>query len=199
MINDSVKKSAAFLLCALMLCAAVLIAAEPAHALDDEPIPPEEVEEPEEPEEPVLSKTSLSMKAGQEYKISVSHGVVKSWTSSNTKVVTVKSGLLTALKKGKATITATLTTGRKLSCILTVTTSPKLSKSSVTVSRGKTVKVRIRGKAASVRNTYKNTSIAKVASKRSATALKIKGLKKGSTTLRIKVNGMWLKLGVKVK
>ena len=42
-------------------------------------------------------------------------------------------------------------------------------------------------------------NMAKVTSKKSAKSLKIKGLKKGKTTLKITVNGVKLKLKVKVK
>ncbi len=125
--------------------------------------------------------------------------MVKSWSSSDPKVASVKSGRLTALKKGSTTITAALTNGKKLKCTLVVKTSPSLSKSSISVKKGKTCKVKIRGKASSVSNSYKNTSKAKVISKKTATTLKIKGVKKGTTTLKIKVNGKWLKLKVKVK
>ncbi|MBR2547331.1 MAG: hypothetical protein IKF07_03980 [Eubacterium sp.] len=76
---------------------------------------------------------------------------------------------------------------------------PKLSKSSITIKKGKTAKVKITGKENGTKNTYKNTKIAKVVSKKTASTLKIKGLKKGKTTLKIKVDGTWLKLKVRVK
>ncbi|MBR2280214.1 MAG: hypothetical protein IJ903_04730, partial [Ruminococcus sp.] len=84
-------------------------------------------------------------------------------------------------------------------CKVTVTTSPKLSKKTVTVKKNKTVSVKITGKAKAVKNVYTNTKIAKITSKNTAATLKIKGLKKGSTTLKVKVNGVVLKLKVKVK
>ena len=174
-------------------------------AVDDEPgyelcslpigsgaeIPPEKT--------PKLNKTSVSLKAGATAALKVTDGEVKSWTSSNKAVATVSKGTVTALKKGTATITAKLSDGQKLTCKVKVTTSPKLSKSSVTVKKGKIVKVKITGKAKSVKNVYTNTKKAKVISKNTATTIKVKGLKKGSTTLKIKVNGVPLKLKVKVK
>ena len=108
-------------------------------------------------------------------------------------------GKITALKKGSATVTATLQNGKKLSCKVSVKTSPKLSKKSITVKRNKTATVKITGKAKTVRNTYKNTKKAKIISKSSASKIKVKGLKKGKTTLKIKVNGVSLKLKVRVK
>ncbi len=149
--------------------------------------------------EPKLSSSSASLKAGAQKTIKVIDGSAKSWNSSDSKVAKVKSGKVTALKKGTATVTATLTNGKKLSCKVKVTTSPKLSKKSITVKLKKTKKIKITGKAKGVNNKYKNTKIAKVKSKKSAKSLKIKGLKKGKTTLKITVNGVKLKLKVKVK
>ncbi|MCR4710490.1 MAG: S8 family serine peptidase [Clostridiales bacterium] len=145
-----------------------------------------------------LNKTSASMKAGGELTLKAIGGKVKSWKSSAPKVVKVKSGKLTALKKGSATITATLNSGMKVKCKVKVTTSPKLSKTSIKVKKGKTVSIKITGKANGVNNVYKNTKTAKVISGKTVKTIKVKGLKKGSTTLTIKVNGVVLKLKVTV-
>ena len=145
-----------------------------------------------------LSKKTASLKAGKELTLSVISGKAKSWKSSNKKVCTVKGGKVTALKKGTATITATLTSGQKLTCKVKVKTSPKLSKKSIKVKKGKTKTIKITGKAKTVKNIYKNTKKAKVISKKTAAKIKVKGLKKGKTTLKIKVNGVTLKLKVKV-
>ena len=147
-----------------------------------------------------ISKATASLNAGKTVTLKVTNGTVKSWTSGNKAVATVSAkGVVTALKKGTATITATLKDGKKLTCKVTVKTSPKFSKSSVTVKKNKTVSVKITGKASTVKNVYTNTKIAKITSKNTATTLKVKGLKKGSTTLKVKVNGVVLKLKVKVK
>ena len=149
---------------------------------------------------PKLKKSSVSLKAGQTSTITVQNkGNNKvAYKSSNSKVATVKNGKVTALKKGKANITVTV--GKtKLTYKVNVTTSPKLSKKSVSVKKGKTVTVKITGKASGVNNKYTNTKYAKIKSKKSAKSLKIQGLKKGKTTLKIKVNGVVLKLKVTVK
>ncbi len=148
---------------------------------------------------PKLNKTSLSLKAGSTAALKVKDGDVKIWTSSNKAVAKVSDGTVTALKKGTVTVTAKLKSGEKLTCKVKVTSSPKLSKSSITVSKGKIKTVKIIGKAKSVKNTYTNTKNAKVLSKNTASTIKVKGLKKGSTTLKIMVNGVPLKLKVKVK
>lgn len=146
-----------------------------------------------------ISKTEASVKAGGTVTLKVTDGNVKTWRTSNKAVATVSKGKVTGLKKGSATITAALTTGKKLTCKVTVTTSPKLSKTCVSVKKGKTVSIKISGKASTAKNVYTNTKYAKITSKNTATTIKVKGLKKGSTILKIKVNGVVLKLKVKVK
>ncbi len=148
---------------------------------------------------PKISKTKATLNAGKELTLKVTNGTVKSWTSSNSKVATVKNGKVTALKRGAVNITAKLSTGDSLTCKVVIKTSPKLSKKTVTVKKGKVVSVKIIGKAKSVNNTYKSTKTAKIISKKTASKIKIKGLKKGRTTLKIKANGVLLKLKVKVK
>ena len=149
---------------------------------------------------PTINKSSISLGAGKTYTLKISNGSAKSWTSSNKNVAAVSSkGIVTGLKKGTATITATTYSGKKLTCKVNVTSSPKLSRSSVSVKRGKNVKVNIVGKAAIVKNVYTNTKFAKITSKNTATTLTVKGLKKGTTTLKVRVNGVVLKLKVKVK
>ena len=145
-----------------------------------------------------ISLSSAKLNAGAEKQLILS-SAVKSCASSKKTVAIASAGKATALKKGTAKITATLIDGTKLTSTITVKTNPKLSKSSVTVRKGRTVKVKITGKAKSINNSYTNTKIAKIASKKTATTLNVKGLKKGKTTLRIKVNGVVLKLKVNVK
>ncbi len=146
-----------------------------------------------------ISPKTVSLKAGSTKKLKVSSDTVKNWKSSNKKVATVKNGKVTALKRGTATITATLKSGKKLTSKITVTSNPKLSKKSVKVSKNKTVSVKITGKAKTIKNIYTSSKYAKIISKKSATTLKVRGLKKGTTTVKIKINGVkTLKLKVKV-
>lgn len=157
-----------------------------------------------------LDKVDVVLKAGQTEKVTLfivdSWGEpTNKWKSTNEKVATVsKNGKITALREGTAKITTKDTKGRKYTCKVRVTSSPKLIQNKkavtlVTVKKGKTVKVKITGKAKKIDNRYTNTKYAKITSKKSASTLKIKGLKKGNTTLKIKVNGVKLKLKVKVK
>ena len=151
-----------------------------------------------------LSATNVSLKSGATKTIKVLNGKVKSYKVTNNKVAKVNSkGVVTALNKGKTTVIVTLKDGNKLNCKVNVTTAPKLSKSTVNVKVGKTVKVKALGKAKNialkwtVSNKNVNTSIAK---KISASVLNIKGVKKGKTTIKVKVNNVkTLTLKVNVK
>ncbi|MDD6644580.1 MAG: Ig-like domain-containing protein [Oscillospiraceae bacterium] len=149
---------------------------------------------------PKLTLSKVILKSGGSKTIKAVGGTVRSWTTSNKNVATVKDGKITALSKGTATVTATLTTGKKLTCKVVVATAPRLTKTTVKVKKGGTATVLISGKVATIDNKYTNTKIAKINSKVSTSVLKIKGLKKGTTTLKIKVNGVkTLNLKVNVK
>ena len=149
---------------------------------------------------PKLTLSNVILKSGASRTIKAVGGTVKSWTTSNKNVAIVNNGKITSLNKGTATVTATLTTGKKLNCKVVVSTAPRLTRTTVKVKKGNTVTVAIVGKVATIDNKYTNTKIAKINSKVSTSILKIKGLKKGETTLKIKVNGVkTLSLKVKVK
>lgn len=73
--------------------------------------------------QPKLNETEITMKKGETFKLKVSNAGKKiTWKSSNSKVVSVKNGKLTAKKKGKATISAK-TSGKTLKCKVTVKSS----------------------------------------------------------------------------
>lgn len=148
-----------------------------------------------------LNLKTATVKCGKIITLKVKNSGSKrvTYSSSNTRVASVSSsGNVTALKKGFAKITVKVG-GEKLYFTINVTSSPKLSLNSITLKKGGYKYVGITGKASTVNNVYKNTRYAKIVSKQSAVKLKLKGHKKGSTTLKVRVNGVWLKLKVKVK
>ena len=112
---------------------------------------------------------------------------VKSWKSSNKAVATVtSSGKVTAKKKGKATITATLSNGKKCTCAVTV--KYRLVKS-VKMDASRTIYV---GKTATLKPTIapSNASIKKLTWKSSNKAIatvdssgKVTGVKAGKATI----------------
>lgn len=149
---------------------------------------------------PKISATKVNLKSAQTRTLKVTNGKVKTWSTSSKKIATVSKGKVVALTKGKVRITATLTNGKKLTCNVTVTTSPKLSRTTLNLKKGKTATVKLTGKVANINNKYYNTKVAKIVSKANATSIKVKALKKGTTTLKIRVNGVnVLRLKVKVK
>lgn len=159
----------------------------------------------EESERGWFTKTTYTLKAGEAKKLNFvnqGHGPAE-WYSSNNKIARFKnedsSGTVYGLKKGTIKVSMYDTNGEGYICTVKVTSNPKLSKKSITVTKGKKATVKIIGKSSLVKNVYKNTKVAKVVSKKTAKKIKIKGLKKGKTTLKIKVNGVTLKLKVKVK
>lgn len=152
-----------------------------------------------------LSKYYVNLKSGKTTQIKLKKISVKSWKSSNKKVVKVKNGKVVALKKGSAMITAVDSKSRKHHCVVNVKSSPRLTKNSktvksITVLKGHKSAVEIKGKVKNIDNEYTNTHYAKIISKKSDKKIIIRGLKRGTTTLNIKVNGVKnLKLEVNVK
>ncbi len=80
---------------------------------------------------PKLSATKKTLKKGKSFKLKVKcppyvFCLAEKWSSSNKKVAKVnQKGKVTALKKGKATITAKLENGKKLKCKITVKSKAK--------------------------------------------------------------------------
>lgn len=132
-----------------------------------------------------------------------------SYKSSKPKVLKIsKSGRVSALKQGKSTITAKLKDGKAVKIKMTVNYNPEIiSKSGygysgvskLSLYKGQTKKLYVWGKAVDVNLKFKNTKTAKFTSKKTSSVLKIKGLKKGNTTIKVRINGVWRKLKVKVK
>ncbi len=115
------------------------------------------------------------------------------YKSSNSKVASVDSkGNVKALKKGTAKITAT-NYGKTASVTIKVK-NPSLNKTSVTLKKGKTSKLKITGLIGKAKFSSSNKKIATVNSKG-----KIKALKKGKATVTAKANGIKLKCKVVVK
>ena len=153
-----------------------------------------------------LTITSKSLKAGAAYTIPVNEAYTAKFAMSSNNYVKLSKNKVTALNKGSATVNITVMPKyydiakylKSYKVKVSVTTAPTISKTSVTVKKGKTVSVKLTGKASTIANKYTNTKLAKITSATKDTAIKIKGLKKGTTTLKVKVNGVKT-LSVKVK
>ncbi len=117
--------------------------------------------------------------------------------SLNTKVARVYSnGKVTALKAGTAKIRVT---NNKVSRIFTVKVlNPKLNKTSVAISRGKSFTLKITGRIGTAKFYTSNKKIATVNSKGKITVNK-KAKKGQSAVITVKTNGVTLRCKVKVK
>ncbi len=172
-------------------------------------------EEEEEEDKAYVSPSSITIKAGASKKVYFhdnGHGLelVKSKNKSIAKAVKKSSSaVIYGLKKGTTTVEFWDTNVTCCKLKVKVTTNPTIKvggkkfKASKTypVKKGKTLTVKISGKSSVVKNVYSSSkkSVAKVISKNTAKTVKIKGYKKGSAKVTIKVNGVAFKIKVKVK
>lgn len=112
---------------------------------------------------PKLSKTKLSLKKGNTYKLMVKGfkiGKVK-WSTSNKNVATVVAGKVTAKKPGTATIRAKVG-GKTLTCKVTVPENPKINFISKKMKVGETFQLKVTGTAKTVKWTTSNKAVATV-------------------------------------
>ena len=156
-----------------------------------------------EPTENTPAKTTVTLKKSSaavyvkgtaQIKATVKNGKGKTtYKTSNKKVAKVNSsGKVTGVKKGTATITVT-NNGVSKKFKITVK-NPKLNKSKLTLKKGKSFKLSIKGKVGNAKFTSSSKKVAKVNSKGKVTAKK-----KGKATITVKTNGMKLKCKVTVK
>ena len=143
---------------------------------------------------PKISATKLSLKAGYSRTLKVTNGKVKEWRTSNKNVVKVASGKVTAIRKGTATVTAILTSGKKLYCKITVTTSPTLNRTSVILKPKQSYTLKITGKVGTAKFSTTNSKVAGVYQ-----SGRILAKRKGAAYITVKTNGITLKCKVIVK
>ena len=123
----------------------------------------------------------------------VSGSGITTYTSSNPKVAKVDAnGKVTAVKKGSVIITAT-NNGVSGQVKITIK-NPTLNKKTVTLKKGKTAKLSVKGSIGKVTYKSSNTKIAAVSSKGV-----IKAKKAGKVTITVKSNGITNKCKVTVK
>ena len=142
-----------------------------------------------------INKTTLTVKKGQTaaLKVTVSPSTANNktlkWTTSNKAVAAVtQKGVVRALKKGTATITATAKdgSGKKAVCKVTVkqpVTSLKINKTTLTVKKGQTAALKVTVSPSTANNktlkwTTSNKAVATVTTKGV-----VKGIKKGTATI----------------
>ncbi len=154
-----------------------------------------------------LNKTSLTLGKAETYTLKATVSPVSAsksvkWTTSDSKVVTVSNGKVTAKNTGTATITVKTTNGKTAKCKVTIKKAPTkitLNKTSITLNIKKTftLKKTLPSGSASNKVTYtsSNKNIAAVNS-----AGKITAKKAGTATITAKTfNGKTAKCKVKVE
>jgi hypothetical protein len=140
-----------------------------------------------------LSQKSSTLVVGQKKTLKVKGTKKKvAWSSSKKSTVTVnKNGVITAKKKGSATITAKVA-GKTLKCKVKVE-NPYLNETSQVVLIGKSVQLKLNGTKQKVSWSSKNSTVATV----DKNGL-VKGMKAGNTTITATVSGVKYTCDVKV-
>jgi len=149
------------------------------------------------------SKSSVSLKEGEEQKVSLTLNGKKltaskaTWTSSNSSVATVKNGEITAKAKGTATITAKYN-GKEVKISVTVSESTlTASTTKIIVDKGKTktITLKYNGKSLSASKATWKTSNSDIAT---VSKGKIKAKKKGTATITATYKGKEVKISLTV-
>ena len=152
-----------------------------------------------------ISKKSATVGVGESFAISaaITKGSVGTvtWATSNKKVAALSKGKVVAKGVGTATITVKTNNGKKATCKVVVKKAPtsvKLSKTSVTVKKGKTYTLKAalsKGAAGTVKWGTNNAKVATVSAKGVVAAKK-----KGTAVITVKTyNGKTAKCKVTVK
>ena len=141
-----------------------------------------------------LNASKKTLYVGQKFDLDYYGGTgTVTWKSSNSKTAKVnKNGLVTALKKGKVTITATRNK-RAVTCTVNVI-NQKLSSTKLTLKKGKTFDLDLKGAVSKVTWTSSKPKVASV----NKNGL-VKGLSKGQTVITAKHAGVTYKCTVTVK
>lgn len=136
-----------------------------------------------------LSKKEIKMAISQSEKIKIKGTKKKAvWSSSNFKVASVKKGIITAKKRGKATITAKIG-NKKLYCKVTVK-NVKLSKRNLSLKVTQNTKLKVIGTKKKAKWNSSNKNIATVKNGI------VTGKKQGKTTITARIGSMKLKCNV---
>lgn len=143
---------------------------------------------------PTLNTSSVVLYAGGDsFNLKMNHAVKNEviWKTNNSKVVTVKNGVMTPKAKGKAVITASYA-GISYSCQVTVK-NPSISKSKLTLEVRESSTLEILGNSKNVKWSSSDSSIVEVDKEGCVTAISI-----GTATISAKVNKKTYKCRVTV-
>ena len=141
---------------------------------------------------PFLSNRQKNIYMGRQYTLSVNGGSGKiKWTTSNQNVATVKNGVVTAKKPGKATITA-IRNGVSMQCKVTVL-KPALNKTALNLQVSQKARLKVYGGTEKAKWVSSNPSVVYVNANGA-----VKGRKTGKATITATVNGYKMSCKVSV-
>ena len=141
---------------------------------------------------PFLSDRNKNIYFGNQYTLFVNGGSGKvRWKTSNNNVASVKNGVVTAKKPGKAVITA-IRNGITMQCKITVL-KPALKKTSLNLQLNQRFRLKVNGGTEKPKWTSSNPSVAYVNANGT-----VKGRKVGKAVITATVNGYKLSCNVKV-
>lgn len=144
-------------------------------------------------------KTSVAVGGSKTISLKNAKGKVK-WSVAKKSVASIKANGASVKVKGKKAGTTTITAkvGKKsYKCKLTVKNAPKISKSSISLTKGNSYDLTVTGTASSPKWSTSNKKVATI-KKVSARKYRVMAKSSGTATIKAKVNGKTLKCRVSV-
>ena len=144
-------------------------------------------------------KTSVAVGGSKTISLKNAKGKVK-WSVAKKSVASIKANGASVKVKGKKAGTTTITAkvGKKsYKCKLTVKNAPKISKSSISLTKGNSYDLTVTGTASSPKWSTSNKKVATI-KKVSARKYRVTAKSSGTATIKAKVNGKALKCKVSV-
>lgn len=144
-------------------------------------------------------KTSVAVGGSKTISLKNARGKVK-WSVAKKSVASIKANGASVKVKGKKAGTTTITAkvGKKsYKCKLTVKNAPKISKSSISLTKGNSYDLTVTGTASSPKWSTSNKKVATI-KKVSARKYRVTAKSSGTATIKAKVNGKTLKCKVSV-
>ena len=144
-------------------------------------------------------KTSVAVGGSKTISLKNAKGKVK-WSVAKKSVASIKANGASVKVKGKKAGTTTITAkvGKKsYKCKLTVKNAPKISKSSISLEKGKSYDLSVTGTASAPKWSTSNKKVATI-KKVSARKYRVTAKSSGTATIKAKVNGKTLKCKVSV-
>lgn len=144
-------------------------------------------------------KTSVAVGGSKTISLKNARGKVK-WSVAKKSVASIKANGASVKVKGKKAGTTTITAkiGKKaFRCKLTVKNAPKISKSSISLTKGESYDLTVTGTSSSPKWSTSNKKVATI-KKVSARKYRVTAKSSGTATIKAKVNGKTLKCKVSV-